>query len=423
MRLPQPETPSTPLRPAASVATPLVRSLAWLSRIPSTVARKAPKPEQPGVMPFVRLGATLLMLLFVGWSAWFIGMWPLTIVFVVACVAGFIGARNVGRRYTNDGLGRFDAAEQSADTTDATSSPQVPGVLGNPSDPREGMLEAPLKKSTRTRLARARQNEALLTEEWLDSTKGFETVSIVSGDGTQLVGHALVGDGRGKWLVYAHDYHASWTDGLQYARHYAQQGYSLLFVEMRAHGESGGDLIGMGYLDSRDLVAWCRKIVQDFGEGVRIALHGSSMGAAAAIMAASDPALPAQVRAVVSEGGYTDAWNAIIALYHGLGLDVHPAIDLVRRELRGRQGGYDLAMASPIESLGDVAIPVLFAHAAHDTLVPAYFSVELYREARNKHPEVGHAIASFDHGGHNMSSLADSDEFYRTLFGFLEPRM
>ncbi|MGN0287287.1 MAG: alpha/beta hydrolase [Atopobiaceae bacterium] len=441
-QVPVQSAPTKTLRQASQAAPAQVRSLAWITRLPTTTPRKAAEPEQPGPMPFVRLAATLIALLFVAWAAYFIGMWPLTIVFVVACVVGFIGAKNVGARYAQDAFGHFDGmapsptasqnaaqASSAEPSTESQTNPaagriQPGGILLDPADARAQMLLAPLPKSRRRSIEAARQVEAQATADWLDQVGGMSVVQTKSADGTLLAGR-VVPPARGcsNWVIYAHDYHGSWTDGLLYARHYAQRGYGVLLVQMRAHGDSEGRWIGMGYLDSRDLIAWCCWIMQTYGERVSIALHGTSMGAAAALLAASDATLPSQVRAVVSENAYTDAWNAAIAFYHGLGFDVHPAIDLVRKDLRGREGGYDFALANPWDSADELAVPVLFAHSAHDTLVPAYFSVQLWRKANEARPELGHQVASFDHAGHQLSCLADADQFYQRLFGFLDPLM
>lgn len=415
------------------------RSLAWLTRIPATAVRKLPKPDKPGPMAFVRLTCTLLFMLFVAWAAYLIGMWPISIIFIVVCIAGFFGAHNVGERFTKEAFSHYGrgrvASEAKAEKSDAskTEAKEPPGSAEAPaqslglldaSDPTVRMLMAPLPKSLKTRITEARTNENAATASWLGTTEGFRTVNADSGDGTPLVAHALAANPRSpRWVIFAHDYHGSWEDGLLYARHYAQRGFNLLFVEMRGHGNSGGGWIGMGYLDSLDLLAWCNWVVDAYGSSVSIALHGVSMGAAAALLCAGESSLPSQVRAVVCENAFTDAWNAIISLYHGLGMDVHPAIDLVRHSLRRKKGGYDLALASPIDYLDDVNIPVLFAHAAHDTLVPPYMSVQMYRAAVDKHPDAGHAIASFDHAGHQMCCLGDEQEFYSTVFDFLDAHL
>lgn len=437
---------NSPVQPA-NVTPSAARSLAWIRQIPTTMVRKVPQSDKPGPMAYVRLTMTILFMLFVAWAAYLIGMWPISIVFVIACITGFVGARNVGKRFTQEGFAHFNGWDEAPGDVAGVQSVKAPGdtnsnedtgsaekaldpsdisTLGllNPEDPTVRMMSAPLKKSLRHSIAEARAKEAEVTSQWLLGTPGFTPVHTTSGDGTPLVGHMLVASpANTRWIVIAHDYHGSWTDGLLYARHYAEHRYNLLLLEMRGHGESGGKWIGMGYLDSLDLLAWCQWICARQGDQARIALHGCGMGAAAAILCAGETALPSQVHAVVCENVFTDAWNAIVSLYHGLGLDVHPGLDLVRSNLRHQHGGYDLSLAAPIDYLDDVSVPVLFTHAAHDTFIPPYMSVQMYRAAVEKHPEAGHEIASFDHAGHQMSCLGDEQSFYSTVFAFLDSKL
>lgn len=440
MQTPYPQNASN--TQPANISPSEARSLAWLKQIPTGAIRKLPTPDHPGPMAYVRLTCTLLFMLFVAWAAYLIDMWPISIIFIVVCITGFIGARNVGERYTKEAFSHYDGegavvsseVDQAAQEapTEKANEPVAQGTqakdeglgLLDASNPTMRMLMAPLPKALKAKLNEARSEEACLTRSWLSATRGFRTVHVTSGDGTPLIAHSLEENPQSpRWVIFAHDYHGSWTDGLLYARHYAQKGYNLLLVEMRGHGASGGNWIGMGYLDSLDLLAWCNWIVETAGLSASIAIHGSSMGAAAALLCAGESALPSQVRAVVCENVFTDAWNAIVNLYHGLGMDIHPALDLVRSSLRRQKGGYDLSLASPIDYLDDVSIPVLFAHAAHDTLVAPYMSVQMYRAACEKHPEAGHAIASFDHAGHQMSCLGDEQEFYTAVFDFLDAQL
>ena len=77
--------------------------------------------------------------------------------------------------------------------------------------------------------------------------------------------------------------------GMAYlAETYYKNGFSVLSVNLRAHGESEGRFAGLGHLttDAADLALWLRFLVNRFGKDIRIVLHGVSMGAAAAVQCA-----------------------------------------------------------------------------------------------------------------------------------------
>lgn len=73
----------------------------------------------------------------------------------------------------------------------------------------------------------------------------------------------------------------------------AKAGYSVLVPDMRAHGDSGGDITTLGYLEARDvaeLVNYLRKMGYE-----KICLYGFSMGGAISLMVASKGGVDAVV--------------------------------------------------------------------------------------------------------------------------------
>jgi hypothetical protein len=420
------------------LATPTAASVAEVRRLPTNVLRKVEPPEKPGPMPLVRLAMSLLFLFLVAFAAWVIGWWPVTCLFCVLPFVGLAGARSVARRFARAALGRADAAPSPEGPARDDPSPAAPadeaaasglgGFLADPEDPRRAMLTAPLRPHLRARIERNRAAEAGECAAWLARRGGPEGVDVASGDGCAL--HARVfraeptgagAGGRQRWVVLLHDYRGSWEEAMPLVRRYVEAGFSAVVCDLRACGESAGEWVGLGYLDSLDVVAWARWAV---GEGARsVVLHGSGMGAAAALMAAGEEDLPGEVAAVVAENCYTDAWTAARCLYHGLGLDVHPAMDLVRLYLRHQPGGYDMAAASPQEYLRDLRVGVLFLQGARDTLVPPYMSTLLWRSACELTPQLDHRIESFDKAGHLTLELAEPERYWRTVFDFLSRRV
>lgn len=75
------------------------------------------------------------------------------------------------------------------------------------------------------------------------------------------------------------------------ARFLRREGFSCLLIDFQATGESSGDHITFGYLESRDAVAAVR-FLRMFSDGKPIVVIGTSLGGAAAVLA--QPALPVQ---------------------------------------------------------------------------------------------------------------------------------
>jgi fermentation-respiration switch protein FrsA (DUF1100 family) len=71
--------------------------------------------------------------------------------------------------------------------------------------------------------------------------------------------------------------------GLYAAVYYDRYGMNVLLPDLRGHGRSDGDYVGMGYDDSRDILRWIDWILEK-DPAAQIVLHGVSLGAAAVLM-------------------------------------------------------------------------------------------------------------------------------------------
>lgn len=259
-------------------------------------------------------------------------------------------------------------------------------------------------------------SERATTYSWLQSAPDWENVSTVSDDGTELVAHMLVADAASsRWAVLCHGYAGSWDSMLQYARHWAQAGYSLLVPSMRGHGDSGGAFVGTGWLDRRDVVAWARWLVSEQGD-CPIVLFGHSMGASSVCMAAGEPDLPAQVRAVVSDCAFDSSWHALSSVLELCGAPVHPTLDLARLYLMAQRGGYDLAMGDVASALGRVSLPVLFVHGSSDPIVSPALAPRLLQSAGGNRKDILMVAGA----GHCQSSLADPELYWSRVLGFAD---
>ena len=147
---------------------------------------------------------------------------------------------------------------------------------------------------------------AAQTEAWLREAEA-ERVEVVSDDGLTLVGEMYRRDGSHKWLLGFHGYTSSRAGFRDIAAFYAARGFNVLLPDLRAHGESEGKYIGMGWLDRKDALKWIDLIVETDPEA-EIVLHGVSMGGATVMMTAGE-ALPDNVKGIVEDCGYTSVWD------------------------------------------------------------------------------------------------------------------
>ena len=188
-------------------------------------------------------------------------------------------------------------------------------------------------------------------------------------------------------------------------------GHSCLIVDQRTTGGSGGRVITFGIREYRDCLRWVDFAVEHFGSNVRIILTGISMGASTVLLAAGEE-LPANVVGVLADCGYTSAKAIISKVARQLHLParlVYPAVRLSARLF----AGLDLEENSPIEAMGRVKIPVIFAHGEEDNLVPCYMSRENYDACVS--PK---AIYTVPGAGHGLCYLAAGDDYVDALRDF-----
>ena len=161
------------------------------------------------------------------------------------------------------------------------------------------------------------------------------------------------------------------------ADYFLKHGYAMLLPDARAHGESEGEYIGFGCLDRQDALGWIKWLIQECGEDIKIMLHGTSMGGATVLMT-SGLKLPANVRGIVSDCGFTSPkevfTHVLNNMYH---LPAFPAIqgaDLLNRKL----AGYGMDECNAKYEVQKAEVPILFIHGSADTFVPCSMCYEIY---------------------------------------------
>lgn len=252
----------------------------------------------------------------------------------------------------------------------------------------------------------------LLTKEWYEnSTK--EEMEIVSGDGLTLKGVFFPGEGSHNYALVIHGYSSCKEDTFVYAAKFAKLGMNVLCPDMRAHGESEGTYIGMGWLDRKDVLLWIDEIVKKDGDA-NIMLFGVSMGGATVLMTSGEE-LPGNVKVIVSDCAYKDVWNIFSdELKFIFRLPSFPLMNTASLVAKIR-AGYTFSEASAINQVKKTKVPILFIHGLEDTFVKTYMCNELYEACPTKKD-----IMIVDGADHGVSIYRDPEGYFAKIEGFLE---
>lgn len=196
-----------------------------------------------------------------------------------------------------------------------------------------------------------------------------ESSSLTADDGTELAAwYFAASENTHDYAVCLHGYTNEPIGMARYAKRFHDRGMNVLAPAARAHERSGGDYIGMGWPERLDVVAWIGRIVAADPEA-RILVFGESMGAATAMNVAGE-SLPANVKCIIEDCGYTSVWDEFsLQLKDVFGLPSFPLLDVADLVCNVR-AGYDFHKASSVEQLKHATVPMLFIHGDQDTFVP-----------------------------------------------------
>ena len=188
-------------------------------------------------------------------------------------------------------------------------------------------------------------------------------------------------------------------------------GHNALIVDLRACGDSEGNVITFGIKEHRDCLTWVDFMVNHFGKDVQIILTGISMGATTVLNAAGCP-LPPNVIGVLADCGFTSPEAIIKKVMVDMKLPPKLAFPFVRL---GAQlfGGFNISAITSIDSVTRCKLPVIFFHGENDTFVPAQMSQENYEACKSRKHLV--IIPGAEHG---LSYPVAPKEYIREAYQF-----
>lgn len=240
-----------------------------------------------------------------------------------------------------------------------------------------------------------------------------EDVYIMS-DSFRLHGKLFKNPGT-KYALVCHGYTSKAKHMAGFVNKFHTLGYNVLAVDARAHGDSEGTKIGMGWPERFDVIEWINYIIS-LEPDAQIILHGVSMGASTVLMASGEE-LPKNVKAIIADCGYTSEWDEFRQEADVLHIPWFPVLNASSVISKVRDG-YDFKQASAVEQVKKSHTPTLFIHGSEDELVPYGMLNELY-SAANCEKE----ILTIQGAGHALSSSVAPELYWNTVEKFLEKHL
>ena len=189
-----------------------------------------------------------------------------------------------------------------------------------------------------------------------------------------------------RYILFVHGYNYPWIGALKYLRMLLDLGFNVFVPDMQAQGESQGDYITFGALESDDCLEWLsqiQKCAQTNGfDRARIGIMGESMGAVTALMSMAKvnfSELPLENRPLfcIADCPFSD-WDSQMVLQgqKRFGFNPSPLLPLVKSIIR-RRAGADMDEVSAVKAAAAIKVPVLLFHGTAEPLVPYTMSQEI----------------------------------------------
>lgn len=213
----------------------------------------------------------------------------------------------------------------------------------------------------------------------------YQTVSFRSTDGLRISAWWIPALNSSKTVLFCPGANADSASQLTLVKRLVADGYNLLMIDFRAHGNSAGQLCSYGAMEKNDVLGamhWLRAN-HPIACG-KVAGLGVSSGAAALLAAAADPS---------ADGQNIDAL-AVYDTYNQFGNEVHAlttqyipgplgwCVNHIGLTLASCQIGTDLSAFSPETEIKSIwPRPVLVIHGLEDEYIPFEQGQSLYDSA------------------------------------------
>ncbi len=252
-------------------------------------------------------------------------------------------------------------------------------------------------------------SEPLPTADWGE----FEPHRLKTSDGQEIGAWLVVGAGDAPSVLLIHGIGASRSACLSRAKMLATDGYWVLMISLRAHGDSTGDFNDMCYSARHDIVAAVEFLERRRPEKP-IIVHGLSMGRAAAVFASSE--LAHRVQGYILESPYQ---NLKVAVWHRIENTLPPLLDriaylglLVVSPLVLP----DLVRTSPVEAVSGIPaeVPVLVLAGGEDPVARPDEARAILDRVRSHG-----RLVLFEHAGHMNFPETYPDQYQRSVLRFL----
>lgn len=265
---------------------------------------------------------------------------------------------------------------------------------------QENMGASALGKSPKLKYASQIQQAT----QW-SLNQSWEHMFITSHDGLKLHARLLEHPQSRGILLMFHGFRSSAERDFNITiPHFYNECFSLLAVDMRAHGQSEGEYMSYGINEGLDCVLWTNRLEELYPNQKQL-LYGLSMGSAT-VMYSANKGLSKNVAGIIADCGFSNPWDELcFAFKRKTKLPALPFVFFLNIIFK-HYCRHDLR-CSMTDSLRGASVPVLIIHGDRDVTIPLNMS-QINFAACGSEKE----LVIIEGGEHCTSFFVQPNEYY-----------
>lgn len=221
----------------------------------------------------------------------------------------------------------------------------------------------------------------------------YEDVTVTNPDGMTLAGW-FIPPQNGAVIIMQHGYKSTRDELLNEAQMMQAHGYGVLVTSVRAHDQSEGELITLGYYEMQDMEAWYQYLIsRDDIDPDKIGIIGNSYGGMLSIQYAAQNE---NIKAVVANCAFSSMSDTVsTSVRHFTGLPDFPFVPLIVFWAENMTG-IQMEEIDTTQWIPDISPrPVFLMQGGKDTVISPESGQILYDAANEPKelwfdPELGH---------------------------------